>query len=240
MNLDLIKDLFNNLKENKIVQDFTKELSNYLENNGINNCKTLDVDFKDIDYKWNNLLSDDLVLYNKKIITKYRDKMLIERNNILQDYAKNLENSEEMYYIYNTSINQNDSYNLCIYKNNNGNEVITKSIKELPEGAELGDILVKQNENFIIDKNATKIVGEKINKMIKEEIKEQNEYLKSKRINGHIYEVGEKYSGRIWLYDLSSKDGEGIEEIDFSDELYTNAKEGNLFLYQDGEYQQYH
>ena len=33
MKLDLVNDLFNNLKENKFVQNFIKELSNYLEKN---------------------------------------------------------------------------------------------------------------------------------------------------------------------------------------------------------------
>ena len=33
MNLDLVNELFNNLKENKFVKNFIKELSNYLENN---------------------------------------------------------------------------------------------------------------------------------------------------------------------------------------------------------------
>lgn len=37
MNLDLVNNLFNNLKENKLVQNFMKELSNYLENNLKNN-----------------------------------------------------------------------------------------------------------------------------------------------------------------------------------------------------------
>ena len=37
MNLDLVNDLFSNLKENKLVQNFMKELSNYLEKNLSNN-----------------------------------------------------------------------------------------------------------------------------------------------------------------------------------------------------------
>lgn len=237
MNLDLVNDLFNNLKENKVVQDFMKELSNYLENNITNNSKILDTN-----YKWNNLISDDLTLYNKKIITKYRDKMLKERNNILQDYAENTRESGEMYYIYNTNTNERNSYNLCICKAEKSHEVITKQIKELPEGVGLGSVLRKQGEKFIIDTRATQIVGEEINKMIQEKIKEQNEYLDSRRIDGHIYEVGEKYSGRIWLYDLNNTAGsgiEGIEEIEFPKDLYETAKEGNLFVYENGEYQKY-
>ena len=235
MSLDLVNEVFNNLKENKFVQNFMKELSNYLENNITNNSK-----ISDSDYKWNNLMSDDLTLYNKKIITKFRDEMLIERSNILQNYAENTKEAGEMYYIYNTSTNERNSYNLSNCNKEKSNKVITKSIEELPEGANLGSILRKKGENFTLDTEATKIVGKEINMMIKEKIEAQDKYLDSKRIDGHTYEVGEKYSGRIWLYDLDNVVGggvEGIEEIEFSQDLYENAKEGDLFVYKNGEYQ---
>ena len=63
--------------------------------------------------------------------------------------------------------------------------------------------------------------------------------LENKRIEGHIYEVGEKYSGRVWLYDISDNINagkEGIEEIEFSNELYEDIKEGDKVIYQDGDY----
>lgn len=231
MNLDLVNNLFNNIKENKFVQNFMKELSNYLENNIANS--------QDIN-KWNNLLSDDLTLYDNKIITKYRDKMLTERNNILQNYARNTEEDGEMYYIYNTSANERDSFDLCSCKKEKSHEVITKQIEELPKGVKLGSVLRKQGEDFALDLDATKAIGEEINKMIKEKVQEQNEYLDSKRIDGHIYEAGEKYSGRIWLYDLNNVSGggiEGIEEIEFPQDLYETAREGDKFIYKDGKYQ---
>jgi len=78
--------------------------------------------------------------------------------------------------------------------------------------------------------------------MIKEKIEEQMEYLESKRVEGHIYEVGEKGSGRIWLYDLNNTVGggiEGIEEVKFLEELYQDAQEGDKFIFKNGEYQKY-
>ena len=110
----------------------------------------------------------------------------------------------------------------------------------MPEGVRLGSVLREQNGSFILDVEATKIVGEEINQMIQEKLKQQDEYLDSKRIEGHVYEVGEKYSGRIWLYDLSNNANEGmegIEEIEFPKDLYQIAKEGDLFIYKNGEYQ---
>ena len=225
MNLDFVNELLNNIKENKVVQNFIKELSNYLEQNTSNN-------------KWINLISDDLSINNKKIISKYKNKMLIERNNILQNYAKKTLQEGEMYYIYNTS--EKNSYNLSNCAKSN--EVITVSANNLPEGAELGSVLRKKENGFIIDMEATKSVGEQINKMINKTIQEQDKYLESKRVEGHIYEVGEKYMGRIWLYDLNNSTGsskEGIEEIDFPKELYDSAKEGSQFLYKNGSYQKY-
>lgn len=238
MNLDLINGIFNNLKENKFVQDFIKELSNYLENNLDSNTKICNDD-----NKWNDLnLDKDLTLYDEKIIVKFRDEMFSQRSKILQNYAKDTKEKGEMFYIYDTSTNQNNAYNLSYCDINRSHEVLTKLVEELPVGSKLGSVLRKKGEDFILDVEATKEVSKKINSMIKEKIKEQNQYLESKRIDGHVYEVGEKYSGRIWLYDLNNILGggiEGIEEIKFPKDLYETAKEGDLFLYENGEYKKH-
>lgn len=231
----MVNNLFNNLKENKFVQNFMEELSKYLENNITNNSKLINSD-----YKWSNLNSENLTLYDKKIITKFKNEILVARNNILKNYAEKTKESGEMYYIYNISENERNSYNLCSCNQEKSHEVITKAIEELPKGAGLGSVLRKQGENIILDLDATKSIGTEINSMIEEKIEEQNQYLESKRIEGHVYEVGEKYSGRIWLYDLNNTAGggmEGIEEIEFPKDLYETAKEGDLFIYKNGEYQ---
>ena len=63
MNLDLVNSIFNNLKENKFVQNFINELSNYLENNLDSNTKICNYD-----NKWNNLnLDEDLTLYDENV-----------------------------------------------------------------------------------------------------------------------------------------------------------------------------
>ena len=221
MNLDFINNLFNNLKENKVAIDFMNELSDYLENNG-----------------WNNLLADDLTINDTKIISKYKDNMLKERANILQDYAENTKEAGEMYYIYNVSENEKNSYNIS--KTDKNHKILTLSIDELPKGTQLGSVLRKQGDKFILDANATRIVGKRINEMIEEQIKKQNQFLKDKRIDGHMYEVEEKDNGRIWLYDLNNIEGGGIEEfeeIEFPKDLYQMSKKVDKFLYKDGGYQ---
>lgn len=238
MNLDLVNDIFNNLKENKVVQNFINELSNYLKNNIENKTE-----IHNTDDKWTDLsLNEDLTLYDEKIIVKFRDEMFSQRNKILQNYADNTKENGDMFYIYDISTNQKNAYNLSYCNINRSHEVLTKSIEELPVGSELGSVLRKKGENFILDREATKEVSKEINSMIREKIEEQNQYLESKRIDGHVYEVGEKYSGRIWLYDLNNVSGggiEGIEEIEFPKDLYETAKEGDLFVYENGEYKRH-
>ena len=237
MNLDLVNNLWNDLKENQFVQNFIKELTNYLEKNLISNTE-----ISETDNIWNNLLTDNLEIGNKKIISKYKDEMLLERTNILQNYALETKDKGEMYYIYDIDTNGKNEYNLCICEPNKSHEVITKKIEDLPEGTSLGSVLRKQGENFILEKEDTRVIEKQINNMINAKIKEQDQYLDSKRKEGHIYEADEKYSGRIWLYDLSNKVSgnlEGIEEIEFPKNLYETAKKGDKFIYQNGEYQKY-
>lgn len=230
MNLDLINEVVKSVKEKEFVQNFMKELTNYLKDN--------DRLMVEEESEYNNLLADDLTLYDTKIITKFRDKMLLDRVNILRNYAEKTEQEGDMYYIYNNS-SQKDSYNLCSCNKDKNHKVITKLIEDLPEGCKLGSVLRNKSNEFVLDKDGTKAVEKEINDMIKENIEEQNKYLENKRIEGHIYEVGEKYSGRVWLYDLSNNINagkEGIEEIEFFNELYEDIKEGDKVIYQDGDY----
>ncbi len=234
MNLGIVNDLFNNLKENNFVQNFMKELSNYLENTITNSSN-----ISDTNSNFNNINLDDLTLHGEKVIGRYKDKMLNERSEILQRYSENTKEKGEMYYIYDVNSNDINSYNLCICEPGKSHEVITKSKQELPEGVTLGSVLRKQDMEFVLDNEGTENVGKEINTMIKEKLEEQREFLNSKRIEGHTYEVGEKYDGRIWLYDIDNVvDGgiEGIEEIEFPKDLYQDAKEGDLFIYQNGKY----
>ncbi len=237
MNLDLVNDLFNNLKEKNLVQNFIKELSNYLEKNLSTNPEN-----PVANNTWNNLLAENLEIDNKKIILKYRNEMLLERANILQNYALKTKDKGEMYYIYAVNSNNSNSFNLCICESGKNHQVITKSKEELPEDVTLGSVLRKNDMDFVLDQEGTKCVETEINRMIKEKIEEQHEYLDSKRVEGHIYEADEKYSGRIWLYDLNNKEGvgiEGIEEVEFPPSLYETVKKGDKFIYQNGEYQKY-
>ena len=207
------------------MKNFINDLSNSLNSNSIS---------KILCYEYHDLMEDDLAINGTRITTKFRDSMLAERNNILQDYAHQ---TGDLYYAYSASMNKPNSYNLANYVSDGTHLVITKSISELPTNCMLGAVLRKQNNSFVIDAAATKIVGKAVNSMIKEKILEQDKYLNSQRINGHTYEVAEKYNNRVILYDLDIPDGSSeIEEIDFPKDLYDSTKEGDLLIYHDGKY----
>ena len=75
--------------------------------------------------------------------------------------------------------------------------------------------------------------------MKSEILKKQKEFLNSKRIENHVYEMSENGKDRAWLFDITNNNDEEIEEIDFPRELLKDAKEGDLFVYKNGEYQKY-
>ena len=67
-------------------------------------------------------------------------------------------------------------------------------------------------------------------------LNEQLNFLESKRVEGHTYELAEIGEDRAWLYDITSE-SEEIEEIDFPEKLLKDATEGDLFVYKNGKYQ---
>ena len=76
LNLDIFENLIDKVKENEFIQNFTKELEKNMENS------------------MQKSMLEKFVSDNK-IISEYKDKMLINRNMILQEL-----NNNEMYYIY--------------------------------------------------------------------------------------------------------------------------------------------
>ena len=145
MNLDIINDLFNNLKENNFVQNFMKELSTYLENSITNSNKISNADFN-----FNDIHLGDLTLYGEKVIVRYRDKMLSQRAEILQKYSEDTKEKGEMYYIYDINSNDSKSFNLCICEPEKSHEVITKTKEELPEGVMVRKCIKKTRYRFCI------------------------------------------------------------------------------------------
>ena len=224
LRLDFINNIVNNAKNNKF---FLEELQNSIKKNKYFNSEKEDIPLTNPTYNEN------------RIITKYRDKMLIERANILNNYAKQTLNKGEMYYIYSKNSKIIDDYNLCICREEMSHAIIEINKANLPNEAKIGSVLRKFGNSYILDEEATKEVEEKICNMKAELLKEQTEYLKSKRMEGHIYEMSENNGDRAWLFDITSGRNEGVEEIDFDIDLLKTSKEGDLFIYKNGKYQKY-
>ena len=202
-------------KNREEVSEFIKELSDYLESDNERQVSIL-----------------EQVQSNQKVTVMYRDKMYIERNKILNNYAKeNLDNGT-MYYIYNKDL-ETDTYNLCMCEENKSNVVIEANKEELPEGVSVDTALIQENGKYIVDTRATFIIRKQIQEMVNKLLKEQEKYLQSNRLEGHIYEVGEIESDRVWLYDLTKNSVNGIEafeEINFPLELINKQKELKLYI----------
>lgn len=67
-----------------------------------------------------------------KLITKYRDLFLIERDNILKEYINNFDSQSELYFVYDINSKQNDTFNIVIYSINYQTNILEINQKELP------------------------------------------------------------------------------------------------------------
>lgn len=217
MKLDLSNNIANNTK---FVQNFIKELQDYLE--------------RKVDIPLINPTNN-----GNKIITEFRDKMYIQRSKILNDYAKKTIDKGQMYYIYDRNSKLEDGYNLCICEEEKSHVIIEVNSNILPKGATIGSVLRKFEDNYILDNEASKDISERIEKMKYQLLEKQTEFLNSKRVEGHIYEVSENGKDRIWIFDITNNSNEALEEIEFPKELLQNAKVGDLFVYENGEYKKY-
>ena len=209
-------------KNREEVSDFIKELSDYLENDNERQISIL-----------------EQVQNSEKVTVMYRDKMNIERNNILNNYAKENQNNATLYYIY-SKVQDANTYCLSICEENKSNVVIEANKEELPEGVSVDTVLRQENGKYIVDTRATFIIRKQIEEMVNKLLKEQEKYLQSNRLEGHTYEVGEIESDRVWLYDITKNSANGIEafeEINFPLEFINNLTEGTKVIYGNGNYE---
>lgn len=231
MNLDLFKDLINYTKENKLVQSFIKELGEFLE-------KNLSEE-KLVNNERNQLSLLQKIQTDTKLTVEYRDKMHIERSNILNNYAKETFDEGTMYFIYSKNSRNENSYNSCICEEGKSNKVVEIEENQLPKGAGVDSVLREKNGKYILDKVATEEVQEQMTEMVNRLLKEQTMELEEQRVEGHIYEFVEKSGDTVWLIDRTKNEGNCFEEVEFPTEVMSNATEGQRIQYVNGEYQLY-
>ena len=207
MNLDIFENLIDKVNENEFIQNFTKELEKNIENS------------------MQKSMLEKFVSDNK-IISEYKDKMLINRNMILQEL-----NNNEMYYIYDK---KGSDYLATICEKGKSHEIIRIPERDVKSNVKIDSVLRKTNDKFELDEETTRLVKNKMEEMFKKILEEQNKMMESRRIDGHIYEYVEGSKNSVWLIDNNLNNGEVFEEI--QQEVFKDAQEGDLFEYINGEY----
>ena len=226
MNLDLINDLFNNLKENKLVQNFIKELSNYLENN-IKNDENEEIPIIEDILSKNNYTTGNKNSIRwglKDIISKYEQK--------------NLDN-EAIYFIKDNKKNYNNDVYAVLKAENGKIEEIEINKKDMPNNVQINDVLKYNNGNYVIDNTATNELQEEIKNMAKEILEKQNTNLDKHRKEGHLYMVTEELGNNRFLWDLTDAPKTEFEEVDIPKDLLNKATEGMVLKYTNGKYEYY-
>ncbi|MBR3152075.1 MAG: hypothetical protein IKF52_00440 [Clostridia bacterium] len=214
MDLDLFSGRENNEKKNSVFRKFFDEVRLMLD--------------KQVDFEGVNM--DENI--DSKIITEFRDKILLERNKILVNYQNETIDKGEMIFVYDSEC----CYHACLCREGFSHEVVSINQEEMPEGADVFSVLRKSENGYVLDSEGTKIVDNRINEMKQVMLEEQSKFLQSKRIEGHVYEVSDVGEDRVWLFDITEDDGEEIEEIGVSEELLGELEIEDRIVYRNGDF----
>lgn len=233
MSLNLVNDIFNNLKESKFVQNFINELSNSLQSV-----------FKDKDRKIpliEGILSTyNLTTGNKNAIRMKEDETLIkywEQNNYNEPMYF-VKDDKKRYWLNNCEYYNNDVYTvLKIY--NSEIEDLEISKKDISSNIDINDVLRIENGNYVVDNIATTELQEQLLDIATEIINNQNTNLSQYRKDGHLYLVTEELGNNRFLSDLTEPSNFEFEEVDIPKDLLNMAKQGSVLKYINGNYEFY-
>ena len=218
MKLDLVNDLFNNLKENKFVQNFIKELSNYLEKNS------------SYANEENPIIED--ILSKNNFTTGNQNAIRLNLNDVILTYSQK---NPEIYFVKDK---KDDTY--IILKANDGKiDKMKINKKDMPNEVKINDVLKIKDDIFEVDNISTKELQENIKDMAKEILDKQNINLDKHRKEGHLYVVTEELGNNRFLWDLTDAPKTEFEEVDIPKDLLSKATEGIVLKYNNGKYEYY-
>ena len=225
MNLNLVNDLFNNLKENKFVQNFIKELSNYLENNTKNNlsCKNEEIP----------IIED--ILSKNNFTTANKNSIRWNLDDVVLKYTQKNSVSDEIYFV---KEDKDNVYKILKAKDGQIEETEVNK-KDMPSEIKINDVFKIKDNNYMIDNIATKELQEDIKNMAKEILEKQNINLANHRKEGHLYMVTEELGNNRFLWDLTDAPKKEFEEVDIPKDLLSKATEGMVLKYANGKYEYY-
>ena len=225
MDLDLVNDLFNNLKENKLVQNFIKELSDYLGDNIKNNsdCRKEEIP----------IIED--ILSKNNFTTGNANSIRWKLDDVISNYQQKNLSDDVIYFV---KENNKDVY--TILKAENGNiEEIEINKKNMPSNVKINDVLKMKKNHYVIDDISTKELQEDIKNMAKEILNKQNINLDKHRKEEHLYMVTEELGNNRFLWDLTDAPKTEFEETDIPEDLLSMATEGMVLKYTNGHYEYY-
>ena len=225
MNLDLVNNLFKNLKENNFVQNFINELSNYLENKDKNNLNS--------ENKETPIIED--ILSKNNFTTGNQNAIRWNLDDVVLKYSKKNSISDAIYFIKDKKDNA-----YTVLKAENGKiEEIKIDKKDIPSTTKINDVLKIKDNNWVIDSISTKALQDDIRNMAKEILKKQNINLAKHRKEGHLYMITEELGNNRFLWDLTDAPKTEFEEVDISKDLLDKATEGVVLKYINGKYEYY-
>jgi hypothetical protein len=230
LSLDLSNDLFNNLRENKVVQNFIKDLSSYLKNNGIQN------DEKPI---------IEQILNNNNVSTGNSNAIRFKEEETIIKYAKDNCNNETIYFVKdnkktywsNNQRHQDDNYYTVLKVDNGEIEKMNISKDEMPKEIKVNDVLKIENGKYIKDEILTTELKEAIIDMANEILNKQNTNLDTYRKEDHVYVVTEEVGENRFLKDLTENSDKEFEEVNLPKDLLEKAVEGTILKYSNGKYE---
>lgn len=224
--MDFFRELKENLEKNDTlskltngVTEFIGELTEALQKEGIIG--------KDVDIVTQIASSNKLSMASENELNKARTE-------ILKEYANATEERGSLYFVYN-KVKGEDNYRVWEF---NGNNITKKEVNknELPKDVTVNSAMRVDNNEFVLDVEATKSISEKIRNRANIIIENQNKKIEDYKKEGHIYLVTEDINGRVFLWDSTEKPKYEIEDVNFPEDLKNIAKEGNRFRYQNGTY----
>ena len=237
MNLDFVNNILNGLKESNFVQNFMKELSDYLENNSKNN---FEINNDEIQIIEDILCKNKVTTANERAIKWKLDDVVLEyaQQNFSNDAMYFVKDSKKTYWLNNEKHYNNDVY--CVLKVEKSEiEEIEISKKDMPKDISVNDVFKIKNDKYIRDDIAKKELKKEITNMAKEIIDKQNTKLDTYRKEGHLYMVSEEIGNNRFLWDLTDASKIEFEEINIPNELSEKAIEGAVLKFTNGKYEFY-
>lgn len=197
--------------KNSFMNEFTKELSEYLKNSSSNKNQK--------DY----FRRDDI-----QMTRETEEKLKETTENIIRNH---ISNDSPLYYVLGKKGN---TYNILEYsQSDKPYDYFNIKESELPYGTKEGEVFRKENNHYIIDSNITNEIMDNKNNLLKE----QEESLNNCRVDGIYTVTGYEDDCETWQTFLTNKDtGITFQEIDMPHEIYHQIAYGSELERKNGQY----